>query len=465
MLMLTCCGLMLSGAAQAAESHPAPPASTERPAITGPAMLATAGAPTEPTSQSASSPSRPGPDLIRPPAMPQLSAELRFRAARPIEPGGLQPGPDEGARGIFHRVRLGAAFERGELSARLQLQASGALGEAAPGALPLAVGLQEGVVRGRLPLANGLHVEAGRMALSYGAGRHIGSYDFHSSGHAFDGLRVQLAVDTVLALDLLSVKIRRNSAQPDKERNLTGLYLSGLPQADLRADLYFLYLGDGTATEEARLLTMGSRVDWQPSRHLGLEGEASVQVGTTRRTDQVEPDDHLATALAATVRVKGTLGAPVSVVLRGHAYSGDQDEGDRVLAAWRPLYPSLDQQVGLMQVFAPSNLAQVALRLRVELGGEVGEGVARWALELEGLASAARKGAPLSGYDGRTLDGDDGWLAIGREIDARLAWHWTAASEVLLAAAWFVPTDGTDVAGREDLGDAGLVLLQWTSRF
>lgn len=390
------------------------------------------------------------------PAQARLDAELRFRASRSRQLSDLQAGLDEFRHGVFFRTRLGAAFDHDVLGAYLQLQASGALGDSGPGQAPLPVGLQQGYVRARAPVLPGLQAEVGRLALDFGAGRQIGRYDFHDSGNAFDGLHLRYGARTALDLHAVAVQIRRNSAQPQQERQLAGLYLTGLPAEGLTTDLYFLYLRDGSDEATARVLTMGARIDWRPGRLLHLEAEAAGQVGEQRTDGAAAPVDHAAMMAAGMAAVAFEVGLPVELAAYGHIYSGDGDPNDKVLSRWRPLYPSLDEQVGLLQLVQPSNLGQYGGRVTLRAP-------ARVAVSVDGRVSVSRTGEPLPGFDGMALPGDGSWQTVGTELDFRVEWPWRPGSVFLLAAGAFLPAAALEQALGQQL--AGQALLQWTSRF
>lgn len=385
-----------------------------------------------------------------------LDAELRFRGSTSLHLHDLQAGQDDVRRGVFDRLRLGAGFRRENLSAYLQLQNSGALGDAAPGEKPLPIGLQQGLVRLDVPGVKALRLEAGRMALEFGAARMIGRYDFHDTGNAFDGVRLRVDIDDFLDLDLLAVKIRRNSAHPDKERNLAGLYAAGLPVENLRTDLYFLYLGDDNEAGRAHVLTMGLRLDWKATSFLALEAETALQVGDVQPAGQDRVRDHLASALAGTMTLDVRKALPLILKLHGQMYAGDAAPGDNLSAGWRPLYPSLDEVVGLLQIFRQDNLSQAGGRLRWNLASALD-------LDVDGFASWSRTGATLPGFADRVLPGDGAWVLLGPEVDVRLRWTWRPWSEVMLAGGVFIPAQ----ALRDHLGAAMAwqSLLQWTSRF
>ncbi len=385
-----------------------------------------------------------------------LDAELRFRGVSSSHLQDLQAGQDGVRRGVFDRLRFGAGFRRDVLSSYLQLQSNGALGDAAPGEPPSPIGLQQGLVRLDVPGVKGMRLDAGRMALEFGAARMIGRYDFHDTGNAFDGLRLRVGIEEFLDVDLLAVKIRRNSAHPDKERNLAGLYATGLPIENLRTDLYFLYLGDDNDAGRAHILTMGLRFDWRATSFLGLELEAALQAGDVQPMAAERILDHVASSLAGTLTLDGRRWLPAIFKLHGQTYSGDPAPGDAIDSGWRPLYPSLDEVGGLLQLFAQTNLTQAGGRVRIPLNSQVN-------LDLDGFLSWGRTGAALPGFADRVLPGDGSWVLLGPEVDLRVRWSWRSWSEVLLAAGVFVP----ETALREHVGVsmARQLLLQWNSRF
>ena len=154
-----------------------------------------------------------------------VDSELRLRAQLGRGLGASLVGVGDQQRGVLHRIRLGANFASGNVDARVELQSSGAFGSAGPGDDPMQVGLQQGWMRWRPEQWTFLAVEAGRMALHYGAGRQIGSFDFHQTGHAYDGIRLRATVDKALVVDVLSVRLRRDIAP---HRACIGALLAGL---------------------------------------------------------------------------------------------------------------------------------------------------------------------------------------------------------------------------------------------
>ncbi len=391
----------------------------------------------------------------------KLDAELRFRGSKTAYLGNSTAGQDAVRSGFFDRMRLGANFVSPNVTAYMQLQASGAFGDSGVNLSPLPIGLQQGVIQLRLPGVKNLDLNVGRMALEFGAGRMIGRYDFHETGHAFDGIDAHLGIDKVLDLHAIVVKIRRNSAQPDYERSMGGIYLQTTPIASLQADVYFLYLIDnklgeaGKPNEKDRLLTMGARIGWQPAHWLEFEGEAAVQVGEFQQEGQLDRQDLLATALVGQLTLKRQGHLPQRLSMYGQMYSGDAKPTDRVLTTWKPLYPSVDEVVGLLQLVNQTNLLQVGLRYRAQL-------FAQMSAEVDARSFASEGGATLPGFGEKFLSLTPTWHTVGAELDLRLRWQWRPRTEFLLAAGTFAPSDALVALGQRL---AGQVLLQWSSKF
>ena len=139
-------------------------------------------------------------------------------------------------------------------------------------------------------------------------------------------------------------------------------------------------------------------------------------------------------------------------------YSGDPPQAGAAQTgtAWQQLYPSLDQVVGLLQLFTQSNLLQNGGRVRWRPSETL-------SLEFNGRVSAARDNAPLPGFGNPTLPGDGGWRTLGTELDLLGRWQVVRSSEVFVGGGLFVPTE--DVRKLLHKNVAGQVLLQWTSRF
>lgn len=385
----------------------------------------------------------------------RLDADLRFRGSVGVHLHDLQAGQEDRVEGVFQRVRLGARFATPSIEARLQLQVSGAFGAKGPGEQPVPVGLQAGTLRWLIPSVKGLEVELGRMALEYGSGRHIARYDFHDEGNAYDGLRVRFAIDRWLRIDALGVKLRRNTAQPEQERNLFGVVLVGRPFLPLTTDVYLLVLRDGSTTDRANFQTMGLRLVWNEPTWLRLETEVAVQAGTVQPAGALASLDLLASAVSAEVGL--ALGRRAGLTFRFDSYSGDDGSEPDVSHGWRPLYPDLVRHVGLLQLFAPTGLRQWVASARI--GPRQG-----LRLETDVRLTSTLAGGRVPGFS-RPLVGDmgGGWVQTGTEVDVALRWPAFPGSELLVATGVFFPS--TDLAAKLGNQRASQLLLQWTSRF
>ena len=390
---------------------------------------------------------------------PKLDAQLRLRGAAGHNLAPIASGVVAKTAGWFQRSRLGVQFDHSSLLAYVQLQSSSAFGVAQPGADPVALGLQQGWLRARLPQLDQAWIDAGRLALEYGSGRQIGRYEFDQIGHAFDGVRSHFAYEKRLAVDGLAVKLRRAAGQPDHERNLAGLYLTGRPSDAFAADLYFLYLSDGAEAENARLLTMGARLDLTPTPWLAADLEAAVQIGDVTVATAHDPQDHLAWMAAGQLAMTGKLWVDTGLAVVAQVFSGDDDPKDRTRRAWKALYPSRDRLLGLLAALEPSNLQQ--------LGGNVFVAAPSWGGtfrgELDVRLNRALAAGPLPAFGGGALAGSDGWHALGAQADLRLRWTAQSGPELMAAMAVFWPSD----ALRRDRNTqtATLALLQWTAGF
>lgn len=391
------------------------------------------------------------------PAALTVDAEIRLRGTEGRHLDTLEPGLAARSGGWFQRSRLRATLVRSSLQAVVQVQSAGALGAAAPGADPMPLGLQTGYAQMQLPWLDDAWVRGGRQPMEYGAGRQVGLYDFDSIGQAFDGLRAHMARQSWLEVDLFALKLRRTPSEHDQDRALTGAYLVGRPNDSVRTDLYFLYLSDRSGQEAVRLLTMGARAVATPLSWLEAEGEVALQSGSLGLVTAVEPQSQLSWMAAGQLQLRHGQQAPMRWTAYAHHFTGDAKPDDKIRTSWRPLYPSRDQLVGLMQLFQPSNLQQFGLKWGVEVapGGHLVN------LGLNGRLTRAEAGAALPGLGGVALAGPAGWRELGWEVDATASWQVFHHSQVMAGAAVFVPAESL----RQDrqLDTAVLALLQWSS--
>ena len=394
-----------------------------------------------------------------------MDAELRFRASQAAHLRTLQAGQGDLLRGVFQRIRGGARYRATGFDAYIQIQTAGAMGTAVqfdPDGLsggadvPVPVGLQQGWVRWRPANLDSVQVQLGRMALEYGDGRRIGGYDFHESGNAFDGLRVGYSLPPFLAVDLLAVTLRRNIAQPERERYLFGVYVASKPVSEVEVDLYLLELRDGDEDLRANHLNMGLRSLWRPKYWLTLQAEGAVQFGAVRPKGYANELDHFATSFAASVELQGHVGIPLGVALQFQRHSGDPNPVDDQSTAWRPLYPSLARHIGLLQLFPQSNLVQYGSRLRVGRDKEM-----RFIMDWR--VNAAMSGSVLPAFNQPRLEYAKTWAPLGSELDSSLHVPFGGRSELMVLFALFVPSQLlADAVGGEA---AQQFMVQWSTQF
>jgi hypothetical protein len=295
------------------------------------------------------------------------------------------------------------------------------------------------------------------MALQYGKGRQIGAYDFHETGNAFDGLKIHYGIPKYLDVDLLAVKLRRNTAHSELERNLLGVYVAGKPSKPVQADVYFLFVTDGAEDLQLDLQTMGARVQWSPWSWLELEAEGAFQVGTQRPQGIVEPLDHFATSLTLAATAKANPGVPLALGVQFQRHSGNTGESDDQIRTWRPLYPNLNEHLGLLQVVDQRNLMQSHGWLRI--GHDKGV-----ALIIDLRLNSSIVGSPVPAFSEPKLAGADGeWAPLGTEIDTRLRWPLFGSSELLIATGVFAPSDA--LGAKIGRAWARQYLAQWNTTF
>ena len=380
-----------------------------------------------------------------------FDADLRIRSAigRHIEDSlGSLTGTGKSAAGTSFRFRLGADFDIEHVGARIELQSSHDFGGSSPTDQPPTIGLQQGYLHLTSRPSIGLRLDAGRMRLDYGSGRHIGGYDFHGTGHAYDGARLRWSVRDRLAIDALAVRLRRDDAQPDRQRSLIGVYATAQPTGSLLGDLYLLVLDDGAQGGRLRLQTMGVRLDWRPWGIARLETEVAGQIGSR---DGRDPTEQSHFGWMGVLRLGVQLGdaIPVAGGLLAEHWSGDRDPDDGIDSAWRPLYGNLDELTGLLQLFAPTNLQTLGVWAMV---GDP----KRWSHRLDArlmsrLAAPGISSGPMP----------RGWRGVGGEVDVRSQWAVARALTLGGSGGLFLPShDSGQADAPQNLAFAILVELR-----
>ena len=360
-----------------------------------------------------------------------IDADLRIRSALgrglATSLGGLT-GAGNSAAGTSFRFRLGTDFDLEHVGARIELQSSHDFGGSSPADQPPTIGLQQGYLHITSRPSIGLRLDAGRMRLDYGSGRQIGGYDFHGTGHAYDGARLRWSVRDRLSIDALAFRLRRDDAQPDRQRSLVGVYATAQPTGSLVGDLYLLVLDDGADAGRLRLQTMGVRLDWRPWGIARIETEIAGQVGSRDGRDPAE-QSHFGWMGVVRLGVQFGDAIPFAGGVLAEQWSGDRDPDDGIDSAWRPLYGNLDALTGLLQLFAPTNLQ--TLGVWTMLGDPK-----RWSHRLD-----ARLMSRLAAPGSTSGPQPHGWRALGGEIDLRSQWALTRALTIGGSGGLFLPTE------------------------
>gem|GEM_PF-3496982 len=391
----------------------------------------------------------------------RFDASFRFRGVYAQNRTSLDSARDDASREVHQRMRVGAAFGKGPVDAYFQVQSAGTLGsparfdaDSSSSRVGASLGLQQGWARWRWPLIDGFEVQAGRMALEYGAGRRIGRYDFHETGNAFDGVRVGWKPGDFVSIDLLAVRIRAADSSSDT-RTLLGTYIVTKPASIITTDVYFLF-ADDRGKSRAENVNMGLRVVLRPWYWMEWDAEGAVQYGTVTPQGYSNPLDHLATSLATELRMRGHLGVPLGFNLRFQRHSGDNDTVDDASAAWRPLYPSLARQVGVLQLFPQSNLVQYGIGVRIGDRNDV-------RVLVDTRFSGAMSHSRVPAFNQPVLKFDDTWAPLGTEVNARAVLPTENAGEIQLVGALFSPS----AVLSEHVGEATMhqYFVQWALQF
>ena len=371
----------------------------------------------------------------------RLGADVRLRgwASRDVERlGGL-----EGDHGAAFRARLAAAGVLGDSSALVELQSVGHFGGAtSSGQAPL-VGLQQAVIAWDGGRTSRLRVEAGRLHLRYGVGRHVGDFDFDAQGNAYDGGRLRWRLAERLQVDLIGVRPRASigsAAELDGKvqggkRKLIGAYAHAQPLTTLDADLYLLALDGYDGDRRVLTQTMGMRLGWRAPRLLSLDAEAAAQVGAGEGSE-VASEGHLAWMAGMRLRLRGEAALRFEAGLMFDVWSGDADPTDGVDGAWRPLHGDTDRMVGALQRFEVSNLQVLGAFAEFGLSQ-------RWLLKAEARLFARRAADDEPGSAGAL-----GWRAAGTEIDVHFRWNVSSVIALEALFATFLPSQApTDPSG------------------
>lgn len=200
------------------------------------------------------------------------------------------------------RARLGATIRPAQnISVFLQVQDSRVFGsEPSTLANTANLDLHQGYFQVRGFLADNIDLKAGRMELSYGNERLIGSVGWHNVGRSFDGGVIGLNFDQV-TVDIMALNIREVhnyapvatpgavQAVDDTGHNLLGIYSKTKLQDNMDGDFYLLYEQDRVRVGEAgnRRLSRFTLGTWLrgSGETFSWQTESALQFGKTAGTD------------------------------------------------------------------------------------------------------------------------------------------------------------------------------------
>ncbi|TVQ08272.1 MAG: hypothetical protein EA364_15690 [Balneolaceae bacterium] len=200
------------------------------------------------------------------------------------------------------RARLGAMVKPAEnIGLFLQIQDSRVFGSE-PNTLANTANLDlhQGYLQVRGFLAEQIDLKAGRMELSYGNERLIGSVGWHNVGRSFDGGVIGLNFDN-LSIDIMALNIREVhnyapvatpgavQAVDDTGHNLLGIYSKTKPGDNVDGDFYLLYEQDRfrVGPDGDRRLSRFTLGTWLrgSSAEFWWQTESAIQFGKTAGTD------------------------------------------------------------------------------------------------------------------------------------------------------------------------------------
>ena len=265
------------------------------------------------------------------------------------------------------RVRLGAEFHPFDiLDAYITLQYVGAWGQ---DGTELHGSNQFSLYNGYILLhdfgIDGLRIKLGRVQLSLGSGRVIGSDIYSLAGRAFDAGVLEYEHGKTVNLTVLASVVRYLGEPAGKDRNLYGIYYSGQFWRDrIVADAYALYLEDGNPSTKCKIGTFGARFAIDPVEGLSIEAEASIQYG--KNYPKSKPSHtQFATAYFAKVQYTYKNAYHPFVNVFFSSASGDANPYDDSDVRYIPLFPSKYPYWGKLDLFDWSGIVDGG----IEVGG------------------------------------------------------------------------------------------------
>lgn len=283
------------------------------------------------------------------------SLELRVRPEYKVNHRDLDSDIADGDFFVRQRTRLGLSFKPvAWVEAVLMIQDMRCWGqEVSTKSNEKNLDLFQGYVRLSDLFVPGLSVQLGRMEMAFGAERQVSRNNF-TAGRAFDGVRIAYDRPQVIRADLFATVVKDAGVPAGHDVNFYGLYLASNAWSFLDAELYGMYLENGTEGAAEFIGTVGVRAVARPITGLLIEGEAALQFGTRdlmTSGGSLLRADHLATAYAAQVLYEIPVTTRPTLGLVFYSASGDADPNDHRNVAYRPLFNTQHSILGHMDFF------------------------------------------------------------------------------------------------------------------
>lgn len=186
------------------------------------------------------------------------SLELRVRPEYKVNHRDLDSDIADGDFFVRQRTRLGLSFKPvAWVEAVLMIQDMRCWGqEVSTKSNEKNLDLFQGYVRLSDLFVPGLSVQLGRMEMAFGAERQVSRNNF-TAGRAFDGVRIAYDRPQVIRADLFATVVKDAGVPAGHDVNFYGLYLASNAWSFLDAELYGMYLENGTEGAAEFIGTVG----------------------------------------------------------------------------------------------------------------------------------------------------------------------------------------------------------------
>lgn len=382
---------------------------------------------------------------------------------------------------VLNRFRLAVGKQlRDNIKLYAQLQDSRLWGEEGSSLAALnAVDLHQAYLQiGRL-FGLPLQLQLGRQQLEFGAGRLVGSYDWHNVGRAFDAAHLR-AGGSRQSMSIWLAHLRDfNAPTVSRNQEFAGAYFSTKKWLPGSVDAYAMLFFDErnydsltdlsvpidrseSGSNHLALWTLGTRVQTRLGKGADFELEAAYQTGFRG------PLDIRAYGIAAqagyTLPVRWKPGLHF-----GYSYgSGDKDPLDTKIETFSNLFPDVHRHFGGMDYASWSNIAAAFVRAGARPGKSLSfSATYHWlALASDGdnwyRGEGYRIGSPGEIYR-RAVPGAGRHL--GHEIDLRLDYVYRKEVKLSLGASGFFTGEFVTSTGGQRADDSYFAYLAVTAGF